>query len=244
MKIMFLADRTLAFNPIAHFNNGSFGDFMMNVSFPFSLKMALSTSLVVTLLGATVGCTVVSPDYDNQSIYRGDNSSKNTNYERVGQELHQTLRRQGYQVMDISAATYRGERVLVAKAKKNNQAYEFTYSYPNLKLLNSSKQKWSKVWNDKDYKKDTGKYSNDRYNNGKRDKNENIEDQIKNQKRYSAIRQQAIRKVTSMGYRVKDIELDEKSNRGVFEIEARKGSQDYEILLSYPNLNVLKIEKD
>jgi uncharacterized membrane protein YkoI len=47
-----------------------------------------------------------------------------------------------------------------------------------------------------------------------------------------------------MGYRVKDIELDERNNRGVFEIEAKKGSQEYEILLSYPNLNVIKIEKD
>ena len=47
-----------------------------------------------------------------------------------------------------------------------------------------------------------------------------------------------------MGYRVKDIELEEKNNRGVFEVEARRGSQDYEILLGYPNLNVIKVKKD
>lgn len=47
-----------------------------------------------------------------------------------------------------------------------------------------------------------------------------------------------------MGYRVKNIELEEKNNRGVFEIEAKRGSQEYEILLSYPDLNVIKIEKD
>ena len=47
-----------------------------------------------------------------------------------------------------------------------------------------------------------------------------------------------------MGYRVKDIELEEKNNRGIFEIEAKRGSQEYEILLGYPNLNVIKVEKD
>ena len=47
-----------------------------------------------------------------------------------------------------------------------------------------------------------------------------------------------------MGYRVKDIELEEKNNRGVFEIEAKRGSQEYEITLGYPNLNVIKVEKD
>ena len=40
------------------------------------------------------------------------------------------------------------------------------------------------------------------------------------------------------------IELKEKNGRGVFEIEAKRGSQEYEILLGYPNLNVIKVEKD
>ncbi len=47
-----------------------------------------------------------------------------------------------------------------------------------------------------------------------------------------------------MGYRVTDIELDEKKKRGIFEIEATRGGQDYEIELSYPNLEVIKIKKD
>ena len=47
-----------------------------------------------------------------------------------------------------------------------------------------------------------------------------------------------------MGYRVEDIEFEEKNGRGVFEIEAKRGSQEYEIFLDYPNLNVIKIKKD
>ena len=48
----------------------------------------------------------------------------------------------------------------------------------------------------------------------------------------------------TMGYSVKDVELDEKNGRGVFKIEAKRGSQEYEIFLDYPNLNVIKIKKD
>ena len=75
-------------------------------------------------------------------------------------------------------------------------------------------------------------------------KNDDIEDSIKRDSRYPAIKQRAINKVRSMGCRVEDIELEEKNGRGVFEIEAKRGSQEYEILLGYPNLNVIKVEKD
>ncbi|WP_227669456.1 hypothetical protein [Psychrobacter sp. NG254] len=47
-----------------------------------------------------------------------------------------------------------------------------------------------------------------------------------------------------MGYRVDSIDLEEKNKRGVFEIEAKRGSQKYEILLSYPNLDVIRVKKD
>ena len=47
-----------------------------------------------------------------------------------------------------------------------------------------------------------------------------------------------------MGYTIKDIELKEKNNRGIFEIEAKRGNQEYDIVLSYPDLSVIKLEKD
>ncbi|BBI66063.1 hypothetical protein PKHYL_02540 [Psychrobacter sp. KH172YL61] len=37
--------------------------------------------------------------------------------------------------------------------------------------------------------------------------------------------------------------LKKKNKRGVFDIEARRGSQEYEILLSYPNLDVINVKK-
>ena len=205
----------------------------------FSVKKVLLAGLILTMFGTAVGCTVATSGYDNQPVYRGDDGYNNGDYNRARQQLRQNLRRQGYQVVDIRADRYRGNQVLKAYAKKSNQAYEFIYSLPGLKLLNSSKKQWSEVWDDKDYQK----YKKDNHKN-KRYENDDIENRIKKESRYDTVRQRAIRKVTAMGYRVKDIELDEKNNRGVFEIEAKKGSQDYEILLSYPKLEVIKIEKD
>ncbi|WP_261862545.1 hypothetical protein [Psychrobacter sp. JCM 18900] len=71
-----------------------------------------------------------------------------------------------------------------------------------------------------------------------------VEDTIKREARYPTIKRRAVNKVRAMGYRVEDIDLEEKNKRGVFEIEAKRGSQKYEILLSYPNLDVIKVRKD
>ncbi|WP_261862547.1 hypothetical protein [Psychrobacter sp. JCM 18900] len=111
---------------------------------PFSIKATLSTGLVVALLGTTVGCTVVGSGYDNQPVYRGGDNSQNNNFHRVSQQLRQDLRRKGYQVIDIRADSYRGDRALTAYAKKNNQAYELKYTYPALRLISSSKKSMAK----------------------------------------------------------------------------------------------------
>jgi hypothetical protein len=107
----------------------------MKIIKPFSIKATLSTSLVVALLGTTVGCAVVGSGYDNQPVYRGDNNSQNNNFNRVSQQLRQDLRRKGYQVIDIRTDSYRGDRAMTAFAKKNNQLYELTYTYPSLRLI-------------------------------------------------------------------------------------------------------------
>ena len=141
--------------------------------------------------------------------------------------------------MDIRSDSNRGNRILTAFAKKNNQAYELKYTSPDLRLISSNKKAWSNIWQDKN-----NGYNNGKHNNSGKYKNDDAEDRIKREARYPAIKQRAINKVEGMGYRVKDIELEEKNNRGVFEIEAKRGSQEYEITLGYPNLNVIKIEKD
>ncbi|MBE0407716.1 PepSY domain-containing protein [Psychrobacter sp. AOP22-C1-22] len=211
------------------------------------IKTALSAGLGVALLGVTAGGTAMA--YDNQPVYRGDssygNDYRNGDFGRISQKLRQDLRRSGYHVMDIKPDTHRGNRSLTVYAKKDNQPYELKYTYPGLKRISSSKKEWSNVWQDKNHHNGNGYYDNGKYkNHNNRYKNDDIEDNIKREARYPTIKNRAIRKVEGMGYRVKDIELDEKNNRGVFEIEAKRGSQEYEILLGYPNLNVIKIEKD
>ena len=219
----------------------------------FSFKTAISAGLALTMLGTVAGCAVVGPGYEDYPIYGGNSDYGNADYKRVGQNLRNNLSRQGYQVMDIRSDNYRGNRALTAIARKNNQTYELKYTYPDLRLISSNKTASSNVWqNDRydkdrydkdDYKKDKYK-NNGEYKNDKRYKNNDIEDRIKRESRYPAIKQGAVNKVRSMGYQVKDIELEEKNGRGVFEIEAKRGSQQYEILLGYPNLNVIKVEKD
>ncbi|WP_261870850.1 hypothetical protein [Psychrobacter sp. JCM 18901] len=105
------------------------------------------------------------------SVYRGDNNSQNNNFNRVSQQLRQDLRRKGYQVIDIRADSYRGDRALTAYAKKNNQAYELKYTYPALRLISSSKKAWPDNWGNKSqnnnnrYKENKHK---DNYQNGQR----------------------------------------------------------------------------
>ena len=202
---------------------------------PFSFKTVLSASLAFSLVGITAGCAVAGPGYDNYPIYNDNSGYNHAENNRAIQQLRQDLRRKGYNVMDIRTESYRGNRVLTVLAKKNNQAYELKYSSPDLRLISSTKKPWSNVWDDKNDYKDNGKYKDKHYKN---------EDSIKNESRYPAIKRRAINKVEGMGYRVKDIEFEQKNNRGVFEIEAKRGSQEYEITLGYPNLNVIKIKKD
>ena len=218
----------------------------------FSFKTAISAGLALTMLGTVAGCAVVGPGYEDYPIYGGNSDYGNADYKHVSQTLRNNLSRQGYQVMDIRSDNYRGNRAITAIARKNNQTYELKYTYPDLRLISSNKTASSNIWQDDrydkdrydkdDYKKDKYK-NNGKYKNDKRYKN-NTEGSIKRESRYPAIKQGAVNKVRSMGYQVKDIEFEEKNGRGVFEIEAKRGSQEYEILLGYPNLNVIKVEKD
>ncbi|WP_313630872.1 hypothetical protein [Psychrobacter sp.] len=216
----------------------------MKILHPLSLKNALSAGFAIALIGTTAGCAVAGPDYNNNSVYK-DGQYGNHNFGRISQQLRQNLRSQGYQVMDITPDNYKGHEAMTVYAKKNNQPYILKYTYPGLRLISSNKSDWSNVWQNKNHHNNgyNGKYNNGNYNN-KRYKNDDIEDNIKRESRYPAIKQRAVNKVRAMGYRVDDIELDEKNGRGVFEIEAKRGSQEYEILLGYPNLNVIRVEKD
>ena len=60
---------------------------------------------------------------------------------------------------------------------------------------------------------------------------------------YSAtIERRAANKVSSMGYRVKDVKY-KKGDRKI-KVEAERGRDDYKIELGYPSYDVIKIKKD
>ncbi|WP_352336425.1 hypothetical protein [Psychrobacter sp. 16-MNA-CIBAN-0192] len=216
----------------------------MKVAPRFTAKTLLSSTLAAALLTTTIGCTAMASDHDNKNYnnqnYGNHNNQSSVyrdgNFGTIAQKLRRDLSRSGYQVMDIQADTYRGNQSLVVYAKKNNQPYEMKYTYPGLKLISSSQKDWSNVWKDKN-RQHGNNYQNNRHNN-------NVEDNIKKEARYPAVKQRAINKVRNMGYTIKDIELKEKNNRGMFEIEAKRGNEKYDIVLGYPDLNVIKLEKD
>lgn len=144
----------------------------MNLLKLFSFKTVVSTCLVAALLGTTVGCTVAGPGYgyDNRPVYRDNNNNSNANYNRARQQLRENLRRQGYQVMDIRSDNYRGNRILTAHARKNNQNYELKYAYPSLRLISSNRTGWSNNGQQNKYDKkhpNRNKYKNNGKHNDK-----------------------------------------------------------------------------
>lgn len=204
-----------------------------------SIKVAAASVLSVAAIGTVIGSSAMAyNNYSPQAVYQDGN------FQTLAQKLRRDLSKNGYQVMDIQVDSQRSTPTLIVFAKKNNLPYELKYTYPGLKLISNSQKQWSTVWQDKKKLHNNSYQNQSRYNQKQSQYSNNIEDNIKKEARYPAIKQRAIRKVNSLGYQVKDIDIDEKNNRGVFEIEARKAGQDYDILLGYPNLNVIKIEKD
>lgn len=187
-----------------------------------TFKTAIASGLAVVLLSTAVGGTANAASYAEQQIYRDGK------FGQIANQLRQNLRSSGYYVMDIKADG--GDHIKVY-AKKNNKPYELRYTYPGLKLISTEQKAWSNVWQDKNNHHNS-------YNNN------DIEDKIKNESRFAAIKQKAINKLSNQGYKVTDIELEEQNNKGVFEIEAERGNQDYDIVLSYPDLSVIKLQKD
>ena len=190
-----------------------------------TMKAALSAGLAIALLGTTVGSTAMASNHGEQQIYR------DANFGQIKQQLRQDLRRDNYYLMDIKAD---GSNRIIAYAKKNNQPYELKYTYPGLKLVSSEQKDWSNVWRDK----------NNNHNNYQNDRDDDLEDRVKKESRYPKIKQSAISKLSTMGYQVDEIEIDENDGRAIFEIEAKRGGQDYDIDMSYPDLTILKLEKD
>lgn len=160
--------------------------------------------------------------HNEQAIYRDQN------FGQTAQTLRMQLRQQGYIVMDIQAATHQDKSALKVYAKKNNQAYEMTYSYPGLKLLTSEKKPWSQLW----HNQHQGQHFN------------SVKDSITKDANYTAVLQKAENKLTSMGYHIDEIEADDDHDQPILKADVDQGDKEYEIRLSYPSLTILSIEED
>ena len=90
-------------------------------------------------------------------------------------------------------------------------------------------------------------YDDDIYGDVHKDDKEHKKHKDKHKKTdknvYSAtIERRAANKVSSMGYRVKDVKY-KKGDRKI-KVEAERGRDDYKIELGYPSYDVIKIKKD
>ncbi len=71
-----------------------------------------------------------------------------------------------------------------------------------------------------------------------------IEARAYNDVNYQANRQKAISMLTARGYQVTDIDVDDYRGQPVFEVEAIKNNHQYDIVLSYPELKIIKERVD
>ena len=189
-----------------------------------SMLSATTTLLLSSALGMGLVTSSVAYDHIDRQVY------SDAKYGSITQNIRQSLAKQGYQVINIKADDYNNKPAVEVYAKKGGQAYEFTYSYPDLKLLESKKKAWSQLWHD----------------DNQPDLDDKIKQSVYEDSNFESIKQKAIQKLSNMGYQVEDIDIDvdDYRQKPVLEVEAKRGSQEYEIKLSYPDLQIIKIEED
>lgn len=57
-------------------------------------------------------------------------------------------------------------------------------------------------------------------------------------------RTRAVKMLEARGYQVIDIDADDHLGKPVFDVEAAKNNQEYDVRLSYPDLKILKEKRD
>lgn len=71
-----------------------------------------------------------------------------------------------------------------------------------------------------------------------------IENKVYQDPKFPSIAEQAEKILTQKGYTIKDIEADSRFGKPVLEIEAYKGYQEYDIVMSYPDLKIISERRD
>ena len=185
-------------------------------------KSMLSAALISGLLSTAMTLPATAADSIKQQVYSSQD------FGRIAQHIRTDLRRQGYHVMNIKADDYNNKPALEVYAKKGSQAYEFKYSFPQLKLLESKQKAWSQLWHD----------------DNQPDQEDKIKKSMLSDPNFETIKAKAIQKIEAMGYKVDDINTDDYRQKPIFEIEAERGNEEYEIRLAYPSLDILTVEED
>jgi hypothetical periplasmic protein len=71
-----------------------------------------------------------------------------------------------------------------------------------------------------------------------------IERQVYNDANFAQNRAKAVQMLEQRGYQVRDIEADDHWGKPVLEADAYKNGQEYDIVLSYPDLKIIKEKVD
>lgn len=71
-----------------------------------------------------------------------------------------------------------------------------------------------------------------------------VESQAYNDPNFQANKQKAISLLTARGYQIIDIDVDDYRGKAVFEVEAIKNNREYDIVLAYPSLEIIKERVD
>ncbi|MGF6147672.1 Uncharacterised protein [Kingella potus] len=71
-----------------------------------------------------------------------------------------------------------------------------------------------------------------------------IEQQVYSDPAFGQKREAAVKILEKRGYQIHQIEADDHWGKPVLEVEAYKNGREYEILLSYPDLKIIKERRD
>lgn len=74
--------------------------------------------------------------------------------------------------------------------------------------------------------------------------NDRIEQEIHNSGQFEAKRAQAVKVLEQKGYAVHDVDADDHMGKPVLDVEASKNNQEYDIKLSWPDLNIIEEKID
>lgn len=89
------------------------------------------------------------------------------------------------------------------------------------------------------YERDYDRYDDYRYRDGKYYDDDYIEHQIYSDPSFEQKRAQVMRILERRGYRVHEIEADDRRGRPVLKAEAFRNGREYDIVFSWPDLRII-----